>query len=200
MLTQKKNTKSIILKTAADEIYRNGYESTSLSDLIAKTNLSKGAFYHYFKSKQQLCLELIDLYAQKEIEKEWLNRFNTPLNTINVLLKSIENKIQLYYQNGDYKYGSAINNLLNEQSSIDEKIRNKLINKFDIWVSETSRFIKQGQKSEYVKKGFEAKQIAQFFIQNAIAALQVLKTSHNLEEATQYFKILRKTARTFRAD
>ena len=89
----KKNTKKFILDIAAEAVYKNGFERTSFSDLIAETNLSKGAFYHYFRSKKDLCLELIDIYYEKEVKQEWLSRFQTPLNTINVLLKSIENKI-----------------------------------------------------------------------------------------------------------
>ena len=200
MEAKKQSTKEFILEVAATEIYRNGYEGTSFTDLIKKTNLSKGAFYHYFKSKKHLCLELIEKYSEREIHEEWLSRFNTPLNTINILLKAIENKIILYYKNGDYKYGSALNNLLNEQSGIDKEIKNSIDNSFDLWIDETAKFIKRGQKAEYVKKNFDAKLLAQYFVQNSISALQILKIKQDCDEAINYFKILRKTARMFRAE
>lgn len=197
---KKKNTKKFILDIAAEAFYRNGYKNTSFSDLIAKTNLSKGAFYHYFKSKKDLCLEVIDIFYEKEVKQEWLTRFHSPLNTINILLKSVENKILNYHQSGDYKYGSALNNLYNEMSYSDCDIKNKLEEAFEQWTSETTLFIKEGQRSDHVKKGFEPRIVAQFFIQNSISALQILKQTQRIGQAHNYFKIIRKTARTFRID
>ena len=85
-------------------------------------------------------------------------------------------------------------------SHIDDNIKTKLEKAFEEWTCETALFIKQGQKSDYVKKSFEPNIIAQFFIQNSISALQILKQTQRIDEAHNYFKILRKTARTFRAD
>ncbi|MCG7586295.1 TetR/AcrR family transcriptional regulator, partial [Photobacterium sp. OFAV2-7] len=47
--------------TAAQTLfYSKGYESTSVNDLINAVGVSKGAFYHYFDSKQAVLEALVD--------------------------------------------------------------------------------------------------------------------------------------------
>jgi AcrR family transcriptional regulator len=56
------DTKSYIVKTAFKMFLTNGYKATSMSTLVRESNLSKGAFYHYFKSKEDLYHAVIDTY------------------------------------------------------------------------------------------------------------------------------------------
>ena len=43
-----------IIQTAERLFYENGYESTSVQDILDELGLSKGGFYHHFESKLQL--------------------------------------------------------------------------------------------------------------------------------------------------
>jgi AcrR family transcriptional regulator len=49
-----------ILDTAQALFYREGYESTSIAQLIDAVGVAKGTFYHYFSSKEELLDELIE--------------------------------------------------------------------------------------------------------------------------------------------
>lgn len=40
-----------------------GIEEVSLNDIIKKANISNGGFYHHFKSKEALIIEVIDTYV-----------------------------------------------------------------------------------------------------------------------------------------
>ena len=46
--------KKAILETAERMLYQNGYDGTSVQDIIDALSLSKGGFYHHFESKAQL--------------------------------------------------------------------------------------------------------------------------------------------------
>jgi AcrR family transcriptional regulator len=43
-----------LLDTALDLFYAQGYESTSVNAIIGAVGVSKGAFYHYFSSKEEV--------------------------------------------------------------------------------------------------------------------------------------------------
>jgi TetR/AcrR family transcriptional repressor of nem operon len=46
---------------AARTLYStHGFEGTTLDDIITSSGITKGAFYHYFKSTEALCGELIE--------------------------------------------------------------------------------------------------------------------------------------------
>ena len=51
-------TRRRILAEAAEAFADRGYASTSLSDLVSATGLTKGAFYFHFASKEELALEV----------------------------------------------------------------------------------------------------------------------------------------------
>jgi TetR/AcrR family transcriptional repressor of nem operon len=55
-------TKEHILKTAFGLFLQKSYKEVTMKEIVEKTGLSKGAFYHYFKSKEELFFEVIDSF------------------------------------------------------------------------------------------------------------------------------------------
>ena len=53
-------TKQRILEAAKTLLSSHGYESTTIDDIITAAGVTKGAFYHYFKSKEHLCEVIIE--------------------------------------------------------------------------------------------------------------------------------------------
>lgn len=51
-----------ILKTAFSLFITKGYKAVTMSELESATKMTKGAFYHYFKSKEELFFSVIDKY------------------------------------------------------------------------------------------------------------------------------------------
>lgn len=52
-----------------DIFMRNGYENTTLSLIIKELNISKGAFYHYFVTKEDCADAAVDMYAKGCLEQ-----------------------------------------------------------------------------------------------------------------------------------
>lgn len=48
MPRKKQTTKSKIVKAAWNLFYKNGYDNTTVEDIIKLSKTSKGTFYHYF--------------------------------------------------------------------------------------------------------------------------------------------------------
>ena len=62
---RKKNTISSILKAATECFEKKGYENTLVTDICRRAGITKGGFYHHFKSKQDLFLKLLDDWIKK---------------------------------------------------------------------------------------------------------------------------------------
>lgn len=58
--------KQALLDTATELFYEQGYDNTSVNAIIGKVGVSKGAFYHYFKSKA----DVLEAVANRHIESE----------------------------------------------------------------------------------------------------------------------------------
>ena len=65
MPRKRRSTKSRIVKAAWNLFYKNGYEQTTVEDIINASKTSKGTFYHYFKGKEALLNSLSYLFDQK---------------------------------------------------------------------------------------------------------------------------------------
>ena len=62
------NTKQLILDTARNLFYTNGYETTSIQTIIDTVGIAKGTFYHHFSSKEDLLDQLIKHFSETLIE------------------------------------------------------------------------------------------------------------------------------------
>ncbi|MGB0390893.1 MAG: TetR/AcrR family transcriptional regulator [Salibacteraceae bacterium] len=57
--------KEKIILSAESLFSQQGYESTSVNTIISNAQVSKGAFYHHFKTKEDLILAIIEFEHEK---------------------------------------------------------------------------------------------------------------------------------------
>ena len=65
MPRKRQSPKSRIVTAAWNLFYKNGYEETTVNDIITASKTSKGTFYHYFKGKDALLSSLSYLLDDK---------------------------------------------------------------------------------------------------------------------------------------
>ncbi|MEH2511623.1 AcrR family transcriptional regulator [Nitrobacteraceae bacterium AZCC 1564] len=89
--------RSQILDCAQALFLERGYDNASLNEMIAATGLSKGAFYHYFESKEALLEALAERFAQQALAQ--IQRMDTSnldaLSRLNAFLaRGRQNKME----------------------------------------------------------------------------------------------------------
>ncbi len=60
-----KNTKGKIINAAWDLFYEQGYDNTTVEEIIEKSGTSKGSFYHYFEGKDALLGSLSYIFDEE---------------------------------------------------------------------------------------------------------------------------------------
>ena len=60
-----RNTRGKIVSAAWQLFYEQGYEDTTVEEIIETSQTSKGSFYHYFDGKDALLSTLSDLFDEK---------------------------------------------------------------------------------------------------------------------------------------
>ncbi len=78
-LIQNKETKQRLLKTALNLIWQNSYESVGIIRICDEAGVTKGAFYHYFKSKSDLAYSAFEEHYQSL--RTGLDRVFSPQNS-----------------------------------------------------------------------------------------------------------------------
>ena len=65
MTSQQHESKVKILDATIDVIRSKGYAATSVDDICKASALTKGSFFHHFKSKDELAIAAVDRFATK---------------------------------------------------------------------------------------------------------------------------------------
>lgn len=94
-----RNTKGRIVSAAWKLFYDQGYEQTTVEDIIAESGTSKGSFYHYFEGKDSL-LETLSLLFDEKYEElqsvaEEMNAVAALIFLNRELFTMIDNRIPL---------------------------------------------------------------------------------------------------------
>ncbi|MBE7043092.1 MAG: TetR/AcrR family transcriptional regulator [Ruminococcaceae bacterium] len=65
---KERNTKGKIITAAWDLFYEQGYEDTTVEEIIEKSGTSKGSFYHYFEGKDALLGSLSYIFDEEYLK------------------------------------------------------------------------------------------------------------------------------------
>jgi Transcriptional regulator len=63
--TTKDSTKHRIIEAGATLMHQNGYTGTGIQEVLTACGVPKGSFYHYFKSKEDFALAVVDYHAER---------------------------------------------------------------------------------------------------------------------------------------
>jgi len=73
------DSKEYIVLIASRLFLQKSFKEVTMKELVEKTGLSKGAFYHYFKSKEQIFFESLDFF-HKALQRDYNSYSKDSLN------------------------------------------------------------------------------------------------------------------------
>ncbi|AZZ35484.1 TetR/AcrR family transcriptional regulator [Bdellovibrio sp. qaytius] len=152
-----------ILDVAFMEVFTRGFQGVSIDDIVKKTSLTKGAFYHQFPTKLDFGYALVEEVISPMIIDRWitpLEQFDNPLDGI---LKQMKNLIG-NAPPAHLKLGCPLNNLVQEMSPIDKGFHKRLQTALQLWIDETEKHLKRAKANGYLKTNVNTKQVAQFVV------------------------------------
>ena len=85
------DTRMMILQKSFELIYRKGYQSTSIDEIIATTQVTKGAFYYHFKTKDDMGLSLINELLYPGMYKVMIKPLEEGKDPIKGIYEVVEN-------------------------------------------------------------------------------------------------------------
>ena len=116
-------TRERLLQAAFRKVYRSGFQSASVDMILAATNVTKGALYHHFDSKEDLGHAIVDEIVAKITYDRWLAPLQRAKNPNDMLIAIVRG---ISVRPRDIKGGCPLINLAQEMSPLDEQFRKRL--------------------------------------------------------------------------
>jgi len=174
-------SKEKIIRAASDLFHKNGYQTTTVDEIVESTGVTKSNLYYHFRSKEELALETLYM-RMKQFESEVI------LSTLGEISLSPKKRLQQFYDRVanfhsslECKYGCPFGNLAIEMSDVSEKFRNLLSAFFRNWEKAIEICIDEGSREGEFRRDINPKLAAQLILSQVEGAIMMVKTHKTLE-------------------
>lgn len=191
-------TRTRILEAAREEIFQNGYQGMRIDAILQKTNLAKGALYHYFPNKLALGYAVVDEVLMGHFQTVWEDFFQQHNNPLTTLQQMFVYKAESF-QNADCFNGCPLNNLNQEMAAIDEGFHQRLERVFENVHMTIVRALEKGQVDGLVRKDINPVRISMFIFSSYQGIMGAAKCMQAPELLSDLFGTLNDYIDTLRA-
>jgi AcrR family transcriptional regulator len=156
-------TRREILDAAFFEVFSHGFQGVSVDDIVKRTRLTKGAFYHHFPTKLDLGYALVEEVIQPMIFERWI----APLEAHQNPLDGILTQMEVLIGQSDPKHlrlGCPLNNLVQEMAPIDAGFKKRLRAALELWVDGIDQNLRRGKSSGYLRSDVDTRAVARFIV------------------------------------
>jgi AcrR family transcriptional regulator len=128
------DTRTRIVRTAMELFWEKGFQSTSVADILSRSQVHSGSLYHFFPGKQDVLAAVLEAYRDgietSLLQPAW-SGVDDPIERIFALLSGYRSQLVAT----DCSYGCPIGSLALELHEPDPAIRDLLSVNFRQWVS-----------------------------------------------------------------
>lgn len=190
---KRQSTKSKIVKAAWKLFYKQGYDNTTVDEIIEASGTSKGSFYHYFKGKDSLLSSLSYLFDQKY--EELMPGLDPDMDTYDKLMYLNYELFHMIETSVDIKLLATL-----YSSQLITKGKKHLLDQNRTYYVLLNQLVKEGQEKGDLTTEKSAEEIAKVYALMERALLydwSLCKGNYSLSEYSQ--ELLNNMMKNFRA-
>ena len=154
-------TRKRLLHAAFREVHRSGFQSAGIDRILAATNVTRGALYHHFESKEALGYAIVEEIIAKLFQDRWLSPMLGDGQPIDILIGIVR---RLPGRPQDIRNSCPLLNLAQEMSPLDEQFRKRLEMLFLAWQKGVAALLRKGQSQGTVRRERNPDETASFLI------------------------------------
>lgn len=156
------DTRDLLIRSGVATLTEQGFASAGIDSILKRVGVPKGSFYHYFKSKEDFGLAVINNYASYfayKLDKCLLNTAHTPLVRLQNFAEDAKRGIEKY----QFKRGCLVGNLGQEVGLLPISFRDVLQDIFHVWESKVTLCLREAQACGDIKASHNCQQLAEYF-------------------------------------
>ena len=184
------STKEQLLQTATELMLAKGFTAVTVDEICEKTGVTKGGFFHYFESKDDLGKSALEYYWQSQTQmiKEM------PFNAIKDPLKRLYGFLDFFMdraKNPLVPKSCLIGNFSQELSATYPEIRSLCEKKFSMFANMLKQILDEAKQMYAPRSRLDTKSLAEHFIaifQGALILSKAKQDTGVIEEGIRHFR------------
>ncbi|MDP4093660.1 MAG: TetR/AcrR family transcriptional regulator [Bacillota bacterium] len=185
----KSDTKTKLIEVGVKIILEKGYHAAGLMEILSEAKVPKGSFYHYFKSKEDFCIAIINYYSSEYIEKSLSSLLIKTMSARERILLFFNNE-RNYYLRQQCKQGCLVVKMITEMSQVSTPIRIELQNGINIWLKALASCIKEGIDAGEIKAIKSPEFMAEYIHSAWMGALTRMQVYESVQPLDNFMEFL----------
>jgi TetR/AcrR family transcriptional repressor of nem operon len=195
LIAQKtKPTRDRLIEAGLYLFWLHGYAATGMAEILARAQVNAGSFYHFFKTKEELLLSVLELYIhtlEPIVVQPVLSQTADPIERVFAVL-------EFYRRNllgTGCTYGCPIGRLALEIPEEQFRVHKRLADNFDGWTAAIEKFLEDADGR--FPPGTNLKTLSRFVltvmeggVMQARAHRSIEPFDASVEHLREYFRLL----------
>lgn len=157
-------TRLNILQKAFELVYIKGYQTTSIDEILATTQVTKGAFYYHFKNKDEMGIAIINELLKPTFEINFLEPLNHLIGDPLVMLYEMMYGILMENEVMTVEHGCPASNFTQEMAPWNVDFTAALNDLSNQWKHAIADAVERGKQNGYVRQDIDGEQVAVFVL------------------------------------
>ena len=187
-------TRQRIIEAALYLFWLQGYTATGIAEILERSAANAGSFYHFFKTKEELLLAVLELYLETLgpiVVNPVAIRLDDPVERVFGILEFYRGNLLAT----DCTYGCPIGRLALEIPEEQFRVHKRLADNFDGWTSAVEAFLEDARGRLPLKTNLQT--LSKFVltvmeggVMQARAQRQIAPFDASVEHLRGYFQLL----------
>ncbi|MCG6145240.1 TetR/AcrR family transcriptional regulator [Leptospira bandrabouensis] len=160
---KQEETRKLIIESAFVLIYQNGFQGVGVREIAQKANLTIGAFFYHFPTKNHLGYAIIDDFLSKGIMDRWIVPLESFENPVDGIIQTFKKTFE-EWPDEFVSRGCPLNNLGQEMSAIDPEFQKKAKDLLSHWIQNTKTYLDIAKKKKILKAKTDTMKLAEFIV------------------------------------
>lgn len=143
--------------------YTQGYYNTSIDDILKKLDLSKGAFYYHFQSKEEYFISIVQNLVFRKVYSMLIEPIEGESNPLHAIETCLDDALQTAEHN-EMDFGFVLANFMTEFNGRNEKITKYLRDICKVWEVNLVSALQRGKTDGFVERHIDSEGVAAYII------------------------------------
>lgn len=188
------STRDVLVRCGTEIFTEKGFQATGIDEIRQRVNVPKGSFYHFFQSKHDFGLAVVDNYAayfERKLARSFEDTSLTPLERLTDFAQGAMRGMEKF----KFQRGCLVGNLGQELGGLDDAFRTRLEEVLQSWQAHTARVLRDAVAVGQLPAAADCVGLAEFFWIGWEGAILRAKLTRNNDPLERFFALFLATAR-----